>query len=103
MLVLPRYAVKLIKISSSGDLDEIKSEAKILFPLVHQNIVRYFNAFMHTSSTGQLYYGLVMECVCFGASLANELGPDPNPRCACCCCCCCVVATDSVSRATCTM
>ena len=98
MLVLPRYAVKLIKISSSGDLDEIKSEAKILFPLVHQNIVRYFNAFMHTSSTGQLYYGLVMECVWFGTHLNNEHGPGPNARCACCCCC--VVATDSVSRAT---
>ena len=55
------YAVKLIKIMREGDLADIKSEAKFLFPLVHKNIVRYFSSFLHTSSTGQLYYGLVME------------------------------------------
>jgi len=72
------YAIKLIKIHRDGALDEIKSEAKILFPLVHKNIVRYFNSFLHTDSAGQLYYGLVMEyvVVCARSSASCPVG-DP--------------------------
>lgn len=55
------YAVKLIKCPTTEDLETIKREAKILLPLVHDHVVRYFGSFLWTDTAGMLYYGMVME------------------------------------------
>lgn len=55
------YAIKLIKVQSAANLEEIKAEAKILLPLAHPHIVRYFNSFLYAEPSGQQWFGLVME------------------------------------------
>jgi len=56
-----QYAVKLILCKRDSDLSTIKSEAKILFRMLHDNIVRYFSSFIHIDHLGQKYFGMVME------------------------------------------
>ena len=56
-----RYAVKLILCKRESELTTIKSEAKILFGMLHGNIVRYFASFIHVDRRGQKYFGMVME------------------------------------------
>ena len=56
-----RYAVKLILCKQESELQTIKSEAKILFQMLHDNIVRYFSSFIHIDHLGQKYFGMVME------------------------------------------
>lgn len=56
-----RYAIKLIMCTEDADLATVKSEAKILFKLLHDNIVRYFSAFIHVDHYNRKYFGMVME------------------------------------------
>jgi serine/threonine protein kinase len=53
--------VKLILCKAESELEAIKSEAKILFRMLHDNIVRYFASFIHKDHLGQKYFGVVME------------------------------------------
>lgn len=56
-----QYAIKLIKCPDEAALNEIKQEAKVLFPMSHPNIVRYFASFLHTDFEGKRNFAMVME------------------------------------------